>query len=308
MSDNFESSLINLGELSKPATVLIEKISDAVGGIFKPYQMVRVAKAEAQADRVRAEGQIEISDLQRRAFHRFLEEEGQKQKNIEDITGKALPQLEENSKPDEVENDWITNFFDKCRLISDDEMQGLWSKVLAGESNSPGTYSKRTVNFLSDLDKSDAELFTRLCGFGWAVGEVVPLIYDEQREIYNKHGINFEALIHLESIGLIQFQQTGFQFLKLPKRFKVMYYGVSVLLELPKETDNSLGVGKVLLTKIGKELAPICGSKLVDGFFDYVDQHWKTQGYILDPNAKSHDKPGGSSSSANVSAEEESNK
>ena len=28
MSDNFESSLINLGELSKPATILVEKISD----------------------------------------------------------------------------------------------------------------------------------------------------------------------------------------------------------------------------------------------------------------------------------------
>src|SRR2546423_1082643 len=233
MSDKFESSLINLGELSKPATVLVEKISDAVGGIFKPYQLVRVAKAEAQADRVRVEGQIEISDIQRRAFHRFLEEEAKKQKNIEDITSNALPLLEENSQPNEVEDDWITNFFDKCRLISDDEMQGLWSKVLAGEANSPGTYSKRTVNFLSDLDKSDAELFTRLCGFGWAVGEVVPLIYDEQQEIYNKHDINFDALIHLESIGLIQFQQLGFKFLKLPKRINVMYYGVSVVLEMP---------------------------------------------------------------------------
>jgi hypothetical protein len=78
MSNNFESSLINLGELSKPATVLVEKISEAVGGIFKPYQIVRVAKAEAQADRVRAESHIEVSDIQRRAFHRFLEEEGKK--------------------------------------------------------------------------------------------------------------------------------------------------------------------------------------------------------------------------------------
>ena len=42
--------------------MLVEKISDAVGGIFKPYQIVRVAKAEAQADRVRVEAQIEISD------------------------------------------------------------------------------------------------------------------------------------------------------------------------------------------------------------------------------------------------------
>jgi len=92
------TSLINIGELSRPATVLVEKISDAVGGIFKPYQIVRVAKAEAQAERVRAESQIEISDLQRRAFHRFLNEEATKQKNIEDITQKALPLLEENSK------------------------------------------------------------------------------------------------------------------------------------------------------------------------------------------------------------------
>ena len=173
MSDNFESSLVNLGELSKPATVLIEKISDAVGGVFKPAQIVRVAKAEAQADRIRAETQMEISGLQRRAFHRFLEEEAKKQKNIEDITQKALPQLEENSKPNEVEDDWITNFFDRCRLISDDEMQGLWSRVLAGEANLPGTYSKRTVNFLSDLDKGDADLFTSLCGFAWVIVNVV---------------------------------------------------------------------------------------------------------------------------------------
>jgi len=171
MSDNFESSLINLGELSKPATVLVEKISDAVGGIFNPYQIVRVAKAEAQADRVRAEGQIEISDLQRRAFHRFLEEEAKKQKNIEEITSKALPLLEENSKPNEVEDDRITNFFDRCRLISDDEMQGLWSRVLAGQANLPGAYSKRAVNFLSGLDKSEADMFTSLCGFGWQLGD-----------------------------------------------------------------------------------------------------------------------------------------
>src|SRR2546421_4909743 len=82
------TSLINIGELSKPATVVVEKIPDAVGGIFKPYQIVRVAKAEAEADRVRADSQIEISDLQRRAFHRFLEEEAKKQENIENITQK----------------------------------------------------------------------------------------------------------------------------------------------------------------------------------------------------------------------------
>ena len=49
------NSVINLGELSKPATVLIEKIADAVGGIFKPYQIKRLAKAEAEAELIHAE-------------------------------------------------------------------------------------------------------------------------------------------------------------------------------------------------------------------------------------------------------------
>jgi Protein of unknown function (DUF2806) len=237
------TSLINIGELSKPATMLVEKISDAVGGIFKPYQIVRVAKAEAQADRVRADSQIEISDLQRRAFHRFLEGEAKKQMNIEDITQKALPLLNENSKPKEVEDDWITNFFDRCRLISDDDMQSLWSRVLAGEANSPGTYSKRTLGFLSDLDKYEAEMFTRLCGFVWQVRELVPLIYDETQEIYNKHGIDPGAVMDLETIGLIQYELVGFRRVKLPKRLPVSYYGTKLILNLPHETGNELEDG-----------------------------------------------------------------
>src|SRR5882724_3148070 len=219
MSDNFESSLINLGELSKPATVLVEKISDAVGGIFKPYQIVRVAKAEAQADRARAEGQIEISDLQRRAFHRFLEEEAKKQKNIEDITQKALPLLNEDSKPNEIEDDWITNFFDRCRLISDEHMHVLWSKILAGEANTPGAYSKRTVNLLSTLDQYDAILFTQLCSFGLDIQGLTPLIYDESEKIYKKNGIDLGTIRHLEAIGLISYELNGFRGLDLHKTY-----------------------------------------------------------------------------------------
>jgi len=42
------TSLINLGDLSKPATVLIEKISAAVGALYEPRHIKRVAQAEAE--------------------------------------------------------------------------------------------------------------------------------------------------------------------------------------------------------------------------------------------------------------------
>lgn len=276
------NSLINLGDISKPATVLIEKVSGALGGYFKPYQIKRVAKAEAEAEIIKAQAQIEVPDLQRRALGRFVAEEAKRQDNIEKITEKAIPQLEDSAKPQDVEDDWITNFFDKCRIISDGEMQFLWAKVLSGEANSPGSFSKRTVNFLGSLDKADAHLFTSLCGFGWFIGEVAPLILNVQDSIYDNKGINFKSLTHLDDIGLLSFNHiSGFKRLGFPKRITIFYYGTPLNLEFQAPENNGLEMGKVLLSKTGQQLSKICGSKPVDGFIDYVIEWWVKKGIVL---------------------------
>ena len=284
MSNN---SIVNLGDLSKPADTLIKKISKAVGGLFAPFQIRRIAEAEADATIIRARSEVEASkiktqseieqvELRQRTVHRLITEEMQRQKNMEDITFKAIPHLQEDANPDDMSDDWIANFLDKGRIISDGEMQSLWGRVLAGEANVPGTYSKRTVNFVSELDKSDADLFTKLCGFCWDIGYVVPLVFDEQMEIYTTSGINFDALRHLESIGLIQSAVSGhFGEDKLPEIINACYYGKWLRLNISSNNYDYLEIGKVLLTKIGEELAPICGSQPVDGFYEYVTEQWK---------------------------------
>src|SRR5438874_6222043 len=234
------SSLVNLGEISKPATVLIEKISDALGGAFRPFQIRRVAKAEADAKMIEAVAQVEISELQKRALQRFVVEEGRRQDNIEAITAKALPGVRDTADPSKIDDDWITNFFDKCRLISNDEMQVLWAQILSGEANTPGKYSKRTVDYLASLDKSDALLFRALCGFGWYIGQVSPLVFDTEHELYKTAGIGFTELTHLDNIGLIRFESiAGFRVNKLGKRVRLAYYGAVVELEFASEIDNS---------------------------------------------------------------------
>ena len=266
----------DLAGLSKPANTLIKKVSAAVGGLFQPYQIKRIARAEAEGELIRAQSEIEITDLQRRAMNRWFEEEAQRQKNIEDITSKALPRLNDAANPDAMEDDWITNFFDKSRIVTDSEMQILWSRVLASEANAPGTYSKRTVNFLSDLDKTEAALFSRLCGFCWNIAGVTPLVFDARAEIYNRSGMNFETLSHLESIGFIHFNSVGnFSLNGLPKKFMMIYFGKVLLLEMPRDGNNSLDFGHVRFTKVGQELRAICDSEPVDGFFDYVMEQWK---------------------------------
>ena len=282
MPPDTSNSLVSLGvgDLSKPLDTLIKKVSNAVGGLYAPRQIKRVAKAEAKAALIKAKSEIKIDDLHQRAMHRLAKQEARHQKNMEDITAKALPELNEDAKPDSIEDDWLVNFFDKCRIVSDNEMQGLWSRVLAGEANGPGTYSKRTVNFLSDLDKAEAELFTKLCGFIWTIGDIEPLIFDYKAEIFNRNDINFISLSHLDNIGLIRFDYPGFSIKEIPKRFSVTYYGRLLTLEMPRDSGNELPFGKARFTLIGKQLAPICGSKPVEGFWEYVKNQWKQ--YLLE--------------------------
>ncbi len=279
-------SLINASGLSKPADTLVTKISNAIGRHFDPRQEVRMAEAAAQVDRIRrmeaAETDIEIIELKERAAYRFANEEMTKQLNMENVINKALPGLDENSNPEAMENDWILNFFDKCRMVSDDDMQQIWAGILAGEGNNPGSFSRRTVNLVADLDKRDAELFKCLCSFVWTVGnELVPFVFDTQEEIYNRHGINFETLGDLDAIGLIHFDAIGrFQILHLPRTFPFFYGNRRVDLTMPNDSENKLSTGRVLLTRAGGELARISGAVVVEDFFEYVYDRWANDSLV----------------------------
>ena len=93
MSDN---PIMNIGDLAKPATALIEKIADAGYILYEPRHIREVSKADAAE--IEAKSQIEITNLHRRAAFCWIEEEAQHQKNIEDTTTKTISQLDEDAE------------------------------------------------------------------------------------------------------------------------------------------------------------------------------------------------------------------
>ena len=267
-------SVVNLGALARPADTFITKVSDLVEGVFAPYQIRRVAKAKADAAITQVQSDIEVTDLHKRAVRRWIEEEARRQNNMEDIADGALPLLEQTADPAAVDDDWIIHFFDQCRNVNSDEMQELWSRALAGEANSPGSFSKRTVTALAGLDTVEARWFTALCSYVVTVdGMRVPLVFDHDDEIYTTRGITFEVVNDLASIGLVR--MGGFQATELAQQLTVEYYGKPLHLTMPKGPNNDLNIGEVFLTRIGRELAGICGSEPVDGFFEYVATKWE---------------------------------
>lgn len=266
---------ISTSPSSRATDAFVKKVSEGMGGFFELHKAKRLATAGVEAAIVSAQGEPGVGDLQRRAMFRFLEEESRRQQNIEGIAAKALPHIKEDAKPENMDDDWVTNFFEKSRIVSDEEMQGLWSRVLAGEANSPRTYSKRTVNFLADLDKKDAALFTKLCGFVWNIGAFIPLLFKLDDKIVESQGIDFDSLNHLQSIGLITFSAIAkHERQNLNPKFVVFYYGEPYFITMPIGSHR-LPTGHVLLTQIGVELSALCGSKPIEGMTEYVIENWK---------------------------------
>ncbi|MFM2148024.1 MAG: hypothetical protein RLZZ187_330 [Pseudomonadota bacterium] len=278
------NSVVSLGDLSKPAAMLIEKISDAIGGVARPWQIRRVARADADAATIQAEAQakaglihaksrLEISEVERRGLERIVIEQGKNQENIERISAKAISHIKDDAKPENIEDDWIRYFFERSKLVSDEDMQQIWANILAGETNSPKSFSRKTIDLISTLDKDDANAFTKFCSFVWLFNELTPIIIDFQHDIYNKSGIKFSVLSHLHYLGLINFDPVGFMQKGVPDRFIVHYYGITVQLTRPEGKEN-FALGKALFTKAGAELAVISGSQSSEEYLDYAIKEW----------------------------------
>ena len=274
---------LNIDISSKSAEALLEKVSAAIGAVYEPTKIRRLAKASADAQVIEAKGDLEVADLQKRAASRFLQEEMRKQENIESVLGKAVPLLDDTATPEAIEDDWVAHFFERSRIVSDGEMQTLWAKLLAGEANEPGSCSKRTLDILSCLDKADAELFTTLCGYVVFFEEpsfLAPLIFDLDTPVYKDNGITPETITHLDNAGLARVDPLPERVLKItPGVTRLFYYGRHIDLANPADSPSAspvqISIGKVTLTREGRQLGFFAEAPEQEGFYEYLVEHFK---------------------------------
>ncbi len=211
--------------------------------------------------------------------------------HILDVVRGAMPDVDKaNSKHEQVEIGWLGNFFDKAKNISDKEMQTVWSKILAGEFNNPGSFSRKTVEILSMLEKADAEWFENLCSFV-VKGEIFmnfsPLIFDYQGKIYNDNGISFDALDRMAHMGLITSSGIVDYSAQFPPkdivRTSLFCYGPKQFSLSVPAGKKEVPKGKTIFTKSGKELARVCTVKNIPEFPDYFIAEYKKRGFEVQP-------------------------
>lgn len=274
---------------SKPINTAIEKISAAIGILYEPKRIVKKAEAVAEVKMIEAKTTIALSDLENRALARSIKQETYRLKNIETIISKALPLLGDDAMPEKIENDWLIHLFNKCEDISDEDMQTLWAKLLAGELNSPGNYSKRTINFISLMSKDEAKIFTEFCRYviQFDDKDIKPVIFLDKDFFKNRYLVTYENLLKLSSIGLFSTSsQFGYKHDISPELndFYISYYGTKVHFKFQKENDPNhhfLSTGDAIFTPLGKELYSLCSTTPVDNFIDFLISNNNNSGYKI---------------------------
>jgi len=276
----------DLTGLSEPLKKLIEVVSQGVGALSKPYLIRKTADARAYEIKVIAESikenQVSLKQigyneeklsltsldgdsvkkelsLEERTQQRIDYKEQKRQRNIENITQKAAENLEAETtisdKP--VDEDWTTRFFNYAGDISNEEIQGLWGRILAGEIKQPKSYSLRTLDILRNLSKEEAQIFMKFASLAIrSSGASFILNFKNEKLLEDKYQLLFSDRLLLEELGFMTANDLQFTISKTEDRSSQSVFVIGnicvVFEKLEKKPEQQLQV--LVFTKIGQEL------------------------------------------------------
>jgi hypothetical protein len=274
---------------------LLETIADQIGFSLEPFHIRRKAKAQADAAITAAKGQgeiaqiqleksIELKEIEIRAKERVSKREARRQRNLEAIAVKAAREVPESVSEKPVDEDWLAQFFENCQDVSNEGMQTVWARLLAGEIAQPGTYSYRALSAVKMLRPDHAHLFTEFCTFLWHhQNELVPILDRPALDLAEKKGLTFTNLLLLRQLNLIDHGGIAGFSLKPDNRvgeaifqISLNYYGRWHVLRLPPHLKEFV-IGQALLTDIGSELAPIAGASASEEYRRSMVDYWRSQ-------------------------------
>ncbi len=281
----------DLAGLSQPMTKLIEVVEKGVGGWAKPWQIKRIANAKAyeietiaralrnnsealnlleydgekvkllcEQSGVSPEAAQELIALNERAVSRLTHREMRRQANIEKAVHYAMDELlqVEQVSAEPVDEDWIARFFNIVEDVSNEQMQQLWGRILAGEIKQPKSYSLRTLEVLRNISPEEAAAFQRICRYIVKIGSK-HFIIDKSLCLYKPDDIGDLNLA--TDIGLISLVTTN-----MPAEKQVINIGSKAI-----SFEGTRGIVRLLrFTPVGGEILKLVDYETKDNDIDLI--------------------------------------
>lgn len=275
MSDINGLEITDVLGLSDPLSKLLETVSGGIGKVYEPIHIKRMAKAKAEelklisaavSDNITLptiyeNGKITVDstnfeELMKRTQERFLFQELSKQSNIDAVVTKAYTELEKEESVSDipVDKDWTSRFFDSVANVSNEEMQDIWAKILAGEVKQPGSFSLRMLDVIKNISKYEAEAFQKASPL--LIGGEKEIFIVAEDKIYEKYSLNFSDILLLDECGLIISNGTlSYNMTVTPERGNhIICNDYVIMITNTSAEDLKVSCSVYTLTNVGKQL------------------------------------------------------
>lgn len=195
-------------EIVEILNVGLSLITSIAGAVFTTIFLRRNTKTE-EFERIKAGKLGEVADEMLKAGE-MTYIDYYKANNFLEIAKKADIYYIESQKGDITDNhkfesddfDWFIRYFDAVGDVSDDEMQNLWAKILAGQAANKSSFSFKTIDLMRCISKQDAELFIKICSCSFKLMDG-RLFLPNDNEYLKYVGIKYSDIMKLNELGLI---------------------------------------------------------------------------------------------------------
>lgn len=263
-----------LKEATPLATKIIDTVSKGIGTVYSPVNTYLNGKAQvaglkdinkllenASGDITIKKGDLEVSvsnnNIIDAALITTINKSIKEQINIDEIVAKSVGIIEtkinhdyEKISTEEVSEDWALRFFDISKNIRDEEMKNLWSAILADEILTPGSYSLRALEILKNMNRQDAELFTKISKLALSpINGIIFMIGD--KELLNYYNVSEIDKINLSELNLLT---NGLTYNILENETEYIMVGSKHCIILKNVTSERIGLPMIKLTNVGSEI------------------------------------------------------
>lgn len=205
--------------------------------------------------------------------------------NLIDTAVKSSKYIDPNKKNEvAMDNDFFRNTVEHAKTISNEEVQELIAKIIAGEYNNPGSYSMSTLNSIKMLWKDELELFERIWSLiiNWTqIPKILFTLPKNARDFLSELGIDFGKLQILQNLGIFLPNDMSTRLENKEKqKFAIQYFNQQIIFSPINENISEIKMPEFYgLSMTWQQIIKHLNPKFNIKYFDWLKTNYKISNY-----------------------------
>ncbi len=250
---------------------------------FKLIEAASAADQEAVLIREYRESYLQSLRDTRTPYQQIVEVE--RQMNLDQIAVMAVEEAQEQEESEfdqkPIDSDWFAQWRNRAQDVSNEQMQRLWAKILAGQAKEDDAFSIHTLDFLSRMSRQEAELIEKLGSIAFR-NEFI--FADSPNAEYFLEFLSYGQLLMLDELAVVNGvigipgqisrtlngtrQNDGSLVAMIETDGKVMFFHL-------KDQKESLRIPTIHITRIGKQLLKLANVPVRRSAFEALAEYAK---------------------------------